>query len=158
MTGVEVTTLAAGPRGWQRAQRWPAVLLLVAGLWSLRFGVEPVALAAMAVGLWGLGEFWRGIRVTDGVLVAQGRVSRRRLPLVEVDEVGHTSTGTPWVRPREGRTLVLQMAEKRLDQPGKGPEIAAALREQAVQAGADLGPAAGGPGPPPRPSTPVFGW
>ena len=60
--------------------------------------------------------------------------------------------------PGPGRTLVLQMAETRLDQPGSGPEIAAALREQAEQAGADLEPAPEQPTDPPRPATPFFGW
>jgi hypothetical protein len=154
-----LTTLVAGPRGWQRVQRWPGALLLAAGLWSLRYGLEPVALASVAVGFWGTAEFWRGARVTGGVLVARGRVSRRVLSLAEVRQVGHTSAGVPWVRPVHGRTLVLSMAEARLDQPGAGREIAAALREQAEQAGAHLEPAADEePAEPPRPATPFFGW
>ena len=91
-------------------------------------------------------------------LVAQGRVSRRTVPLAEVRQVGHTATGTPWVRPAQGRTLVLQMAETRLDQPGAGREVGEALREQAARAGADLEPALDGAARPPRPATPFFGW
>ena len=153
-----LTTLIAGPRGWQRVQRWPGAVLLAAGLWSFRFGLDPVALGSVTVGFWGVAEFWRGIRVTGGVLVARGRLSWRTLPLAEVRQVGHTSDGTPWVRPRHGRTLVLQMAERRVDRPGSGPEIAAALREQAEQAGADLEPGPEAATGPPRPATPVFGW
>ena len=153
-----LTTLIAGPRGWQRVQRWPGALLLAVGLWSLQYGLEPVALVTVAVGFWGTAEFWRGARVTGAVLVAQGRVSRRTLPLAGVRQVGHTSTGTAWVRPARGRTLVLQMAETRLDQPGSGPEIAAVLREQAEQAGARLEPALDDPTGPPRPATTFFGW
>lgn len=153
-----LTTLVARPRRWQRVQRWPGALLLVAGLWSLRFGLDPVALASVAVGFWGVAEFWRGIRVTDATLVAQGRVSRRVLPLAEVRQVGATSTGTVWVRPRAGRTLVLPMAESRTDRPGGTREIGEALREQAVQAGAELEPVQDGATAPPRPSTPFFGW
>jgi hypothetical protein len=158
MSAPAVTTLIAGPRLWQRAQRWPGALLLVAGLWSLVYGVEPVALAFVAVGFWLTAEFWRGLRVTGDVLVAQGRLTRRRLPLSEVRQVGHTRAGTAWVRPREGRTLVLAMAEKRIDQPGSAGSVRIALREQAAAAGADLEPEPAGPGRPPRPATVVFGW
>ena len=50
------------------------------------------------------------------------------------------------------------MAETRLDRPGSAADIAAALREQAEQAGADLEPAPEQPSDPPRPATPFFGW
>ena len=158
MSEAELTTLIAGPKGWQRVQRWPGALLLAAGLWSLRYDLEPVALATIAVGFWGTAEFWRGARVTGAVLLARGRLSWRTLPLAEVRQVGHTATGTAWVRPVRGRTLVLQMAETRLDRPGSGPEIAAALREQAEQAGADLETTLQEQADPPRPATPFFGW
>lgn len=158
MSEPELTTLIAGPKRWQRVQRWPGALLLAVGLWSLQYGLEPVALATVAVGFWGVAEFWRGARVTGAVLVARGRVSWRTVPLAGVRQVGHTSTGTAWVRPARGRTLVLQMAETRLDQPGSAADIAAALREQAEQAGADLEPAPEQPSDPPRPATPFFGW
>ena len=92
------------------------------------------------------------------VLVARGRLSWRVMPLAEVRQVGHTAARVAWVRPVHGRTLVLQMAEARLDQPGAGREIAAALREQAGQAGARLEPALEDASEPPRPATPVFGW
>ncbi len=156
MAEAELTTLMARPRGWQRAQRWPGLLLLLAGLWSLRFGIEPVALAVILVGFWCTAEFWRGLRVTGATLVAQGRLSRRTLPLSEVRAVGLTSGRTVWVRPRSGRTLVLPMAETRVDRPGAPREISEALIEQAAAAGAELEPPQASR--PPRPSTPVFGW
>ena len=122
-------------------QRWPGALLLAAGLWSLRYGLEPVALATVAVGFWGVAEFWRGARVTGGVLVARGRVSWRTLPLAEVRQVGHTSTGTAWVRPAAAGRSCSRWPRPGSTSPGPDAEIAAALREQAEQAGADLEPA-----------------
>jgi hypothetical protein len=154
----ELTTLIAKPRAWQRWMRWPGVIILVLGLWSLAFEREPAALAFVAVGFWGASELWRGLRVTGGTLLAQGRVSRRTLPLVDIVQVGHGPMGAAWVQPRAGRTLVLHMAEVRTDQPGRVPEIAARLRELAERAGADLAPAAEGEVSPPRPATPLFGW
>ena len=66
--------------------------------------------------------------------------------------------GAPWVQPRKGTTLVLHMAETRLDAKGSVPDIHDRLRELAEQAGADLEPALHGGAHPPRPSTPFFGW
>ena len=158
MAETELTTLTARPRAWQRAQRWPGVLLLAVGLWSLRFGFEPLALAFVAVGLWGTAEFWRGARVTGATLLATGRISRRRMRLADVRQVGITAARTVWVQPHRGRTLVLAMAEARVDQPGAAREIADALREQAAAAGADLEPEPEELLRPPRPTTSFFGW
>lgn len=158
MAEAELTTLMARPRSWQRVQQWPGLLLLLAGLWSLRFDVHPVALGAIVVGFWCTAEFWRGLRVTGATLVAQGRMSRRTLPLSEVRQVGLASERTVWVQPRSGRTLVLPMAETRVDRPGTPRDIADALREQAAAAGAELDPEPDDHRRPPRPSTPVFGW
>ena len=154
----ELTTLIAKPRAWQRWFQWPAVIILGVGLWSLVFELEPFALAFVAVGFWGTSEFWRGVRVTGDTLIAQGRVSRRTLPLSEVRQVGAAPMGAVWVQPREGRTLVLHMAETRVDVKGTVPDIEARLRELAEEAGADLEPALDDPASPPTPSTPFFGW
>jgi hypothetical protein len=154
----ELTTLIARPRAWQRWSRWPGVLLLVVGLWSLAYGFEPLALAVIAVGFWGTSEIWRGVRVTGDTLIAQGRLSRRSIPLAEIAQVGRAKFGAVWVRPCEGRTLVLHQAELRMDEPGTIPDIEARLRELAQEAGAELGPELEEPMQPPRPSTPFFGW
>jgi hypothetical protein len=154
----ELTTLIAKSRAWQRWSRWPGVALLVVGLWSLVYGFEPLVLVVVAVGLWGTSEIWRGVRVTGDTLMAQGRVSRRNIPLAEIAQVGRARFGGVWVQPRGGRTLVLHQAELRMDQPGTIPDIEARLRELAAEAGADLGPELDEPTPPPKPATPFFGW
>jgi hypothetical protein len=155
---LELTTLIAKPRAWQRWFQWPGVIILGVGLWSLVFEFEPVALALMVLGFWGASEFWRGVRVTGDTLIAQGRVSRRTLPLSEVRQVGTGPMDAVWVQPREGRTLVLHMAETRMDVQGTVPDIEARLRELAEEAGADLEPALDDKASPPKPYTPFFGW
>lgn len=154
----ELTTLIAKPRGFSRVQRWPGAVLLALGLWSFVFGFEPSSLVFVAVGFWGTAEFWRGLRVTGDRLIAQGRVSRRTLPLAEVRQVGWSPSRTIWVQPRKGRTLLLHMAESRIDQPGRELEIIERLRELATGAGAELGPELDDAQRPPRPTTPFFGW
>lgn len=158
MIDPDLTTLIARPRSWQRIQRWPGVLLLAGGLWSLFYQLEVAALAFIAVGFWGTAEFWRGIRVTGDRLIAHGRTARRTVPLVEILQVGSTPSRSVWVRARGRRTLVLHMAEQRTDQPGTIGDIRDRLRELAEQAGADLDPPLDGPQRPPRPATPFFGW
>ena len=154
----ELTTLIARPRTWQRTQRWPGVLLLAVGVYSLVFGLEPASLAFVAVGFWGTAEFWRGIRVTGDTLVAQGRITRRRIPLAEILQVGTSPSRTVWVQSRGRRTVVLHMAESRVDEPGTIVDIEERLRELATRAGATLDEPLEERRRPPRPSTPFFGW
>lgn len=154
----ELTTLIARPRAWQRTQRWPGAFLTGIGLWSLLFGAEPAGLAFVAIGGWGTAEFWRGIRVTGDTLVAQGRISRRTIPLAEVLQVGTSPSRTVWVQSKGRRTVVLHMAEARTDQPGTIRDIEERLRELAAAAGADLDEPLDEPRRAPRPSTPFFGW
>jgi hypothetical protein len=153
----ELTTLIARPRGWQRLQRWPGMLILVVGVWSLLFG-EVWGLAFAALGLWGTSEIWRGIRVTGDTLYMQGRVLRRTLPLTRIRQVGVGRSRNLWVQPTEGRTLLLHMAETRTDRTGSINDVHDRLRELAAGAGADLAPALDEPTKPPRPTTPFFGW
>lgn len=153
-----VTTLIARAPAWQRVQRWPGLLLLVAGLWSFAFGVEPAALLFVAVGFWGTAEFWRGVTVTGDVLTARGRLSQRRLPLADVLRTGITPGRTLWVQARGRRTLVLRMAEVRVDQPGGVVDVEERLRELARRAGAGLDAPLEDRVAPPRPRTPLFGW
>jgi hypothetical protein len=153
-----LTTLIARAPAWQRAQRWPGLLLLAAGLWSFVFGVEPGALLFVAVGFWGTAEFWRGLRVTGDTLVAQGRVVRKKLPLADVLQVGITPGRVVWVQSKGRRTLVLRMAETRVDQPGSHVVIEQRLRELAEAAGATLDGPFEERLPAPRPRTPFFGW
>lgn len=158
MIDPELTTLIAKPRRWQRVQRWPGVLLLGAGLWSVVFGLEIVSLGFIAVGFWGTAEFWRGIRVTGDRLIAQGRASRRTVPLAEILQVGSSPSKAVWVQAKGRRTLVLHMAEVRPGMPGSIVDIRDRLRELAEEAGADLDAAPEGPQRAPRPATPFFGW
>lgn len=134
------------------------MLILAAGLWSLVYGIEPIALGFVAVGFWGTSEIWRGVRVTGDQLIAQGRVSRRTLPLAEFRQVGRGRMGTVWVQPRTGRTLVLHQAEIRTDVKGDSADVVGRLRELAEEGGADLEPEVEDPTSPPKPSTPFFGW
>ena len=157
MSATELTTLIAQPRAWQRVQRWPGALLLAVGLGSSLFGQEPVSLAFAAIGFWGTAEFWRGMRVTGDRLVAQGRVRRRTIPLAEILQVGQSPSRTVWVQARGMRTVVLHMAEVRVDVPGSLPEIHDRLRELAVEAGATHDPPLDAPQHPPRPATPFIG-
>jgi hypothetical protein len=152
-----VTTLIARAPAWQRVQRWPGLLLLLAGLWSLVFGFEPAALLFVAVGFWGTSEFWRGLRVTGDTLVAQGRLVRKRVPLADVLQVGQTPWRSLWLQARGRRTLVLRMAEVRTDEKGGLVEVEERLRELAVAAGATLDEPLEERTHPPRPRTPVFG-
>ncbi len=158
MIDPELTTLIARPRAWQRWQRWPGVVLLGAGLWSAVYGLDPAGLAFIAVGLWGTSEFWRGIRVTGDRLIAQGRFTRRVVPLAEILQVGQSPSQTVWVQARGRRTIALHQAETRTDVPGSLPEIHDRLRELAEEAGAALDPPLLEPRHPPKPSTPLFGW
>lgn len=153
----ELTTLIARPRGWQRTQRWPGALLLAIGLWA-GFTGEPAALAFIAIGFWGTAEFWRGVRVTGDRLIAQGRLRRRTIPLADFLQVGQSPSRTVWVQARGMRTVVLHMAETRVDEPGTLVEIHDRLRELAAEAGATLDPPLEAPQHPPRPATPFFGW
>lgn len=152
-----LTTLIARAPAWQRVQRWPALLLLVAGLWSFAFGVEPAALLFVAVGFWGTAEFWRGLRVTGDTVVAQGRVARRKVPLVDVLQVGQSPGRTLWLQAKGQRTLVLRMAEVRTDEKGGLVDIQERLRELAAAAGATLDEPLEERIAPPRPRTPLFG-
>lgn len=153
----ELTTLIVRPRGWQRLQRWPGVLILGLGVWSLLYG-ELWGLAFLALGLWGTSEIWRGIRVTGDILYMQGRVLRRTLPLSRIRQVGIAPSRMLWVQPVEGRTLTLSMAEVRTDRPGSLVDAQERLRELATAAGADLEPPLEEPTKPPRPTTTFFGW
>lgn len=153
----ELTMLIARGRGWQRLQRWPGVVILAAGLWSVLFG-ELWGLAFVAVGFWGTAENWRGVRVTGDRLVAQGRVSRRTIPLDRIRQVALDPSRTLWVQPVHGRTVQLPMAEQRVDREGGVEDIRDRLRELAREAGADLLPLPEDPQRPPRPTTPFFGW
>lgn len=152
-----ITTLIAKAPSWQRVQRWPALLLLLAGLWSFFFGFEPGALAFVAVGFWGTAEFWRGLHVTGDTLVAQGRIMRRTVPLADVLQVGQSPARSLWLQARGRRTLVLRMAEVRVDQKGGLGEIQERLLELAAAAGATLDEPLDDRVPPPRPRTPLFG-
>lgn len=154
----ELTTLIAKPRAWQRWNRWPGAIILAVGLWSMLYGFEPIALVLVAVGFWGASEIWRGIRVTGDTLIAQGRLTRRTLPLAEIRQVGRSRMGAVWVQPREGRTMVLHQAEVRMDDTGALPEIEARLRELAEAAGAELEAELAADVKPPKPATPFFGW
>ena len=158
MIDPELTTLIAKPRAWQRWQRWPALVLLAAGLWSAVFGLEPAGLAFIAIGVWGTAEFWRGIRVTGDRLIAQGRLTRRVVPLPAILQVGYSTSQTVWVQARGMRTIALHMAETRTDVPGSLSDIHDRLRELAEGAGAALDPPLHEPQHPPKPSTPFFGW
>ncbi len=153
-----LTTLIARAPRWQRVQRWPGLLLLGAGLWSLTFGLEPAALPVLLIGFWATAEFWRGARVTGDTLVAQGRLMRRTVPLADVLQVGVSSARVVWVQAKGRRTLVLRMAESRVDQKGGFVDIAERLRELAEQAGASLDAPLEERAPAPRPRTPLFGW
>ena len=152
-----LTTLIARAPAWQRVQRWPGLLLLAVGLWSLVYGFEPVVLVLLAVGFWGTAEFWRGLRVTGGTVVAQGRMTRRSVPLVDVLQVGQSPGRTLWLQSKGRRTLVLRMAESRIDEQGGLVEIQQRLRELAAAAGATLDEPLEERVPAPRPSTPLFG-
>ncbi len=152
-----LTTLVARAPAWQRVQRWPAALLLLAGLWSLVFGVEPVALLFVVVGFWGTAEFWRGLRVTGDQVVAQGRFVRRTVPLDEVLQVGQSPARSLWLQSKGRRTLVLRMAEVRADEKGGLADIQARLLELAAAAGATLDEPLEERTRPPRPRTPLFG-
>lgn len=158
MSDTGLTTLIARPRAWQRMQRWPGALLLGIGLWSGLWSQEPGGLAFAGIGFWGTAEFWRGIRVTGDRLIAQGRLRRRTIPLAEILQVGQSPSRTVWVQARGMRTIVLHMAESRIDAPGSLPEIHDRLRELAAEAGAALDPPLETPAHPPRPTTPFFGW
>lgn len=152
-----LTTLIARAPAWQRVQRWPGLLLLVAGLWSLVFGFEPAALLFVGVGFWGTAEFWRGLRVTGDTVVAQGRMVRRQVPLADVLQVGESPGRTLWLQSKGRRTLVLRMAETRVDEKGGLPEIQERLRDLATAAGAALDPPLEERVAAPRPRTPFFG-
>ena len=158
MSDTELTTLIARARGWQRHQRWPGALLLAVGLWSTLVGREPAGLAFVAVGFWGTAEFWRGLRVTGDRMIARGRLRQVTVPLADVLQVGQSPSRTVWVQARGRRTLVLHMAETRIDVAGSLDDIRDRLRELAEAAGASLDPPLEGLHHPPRPATPFFGW
>ena len=152
-----LTTLIARAPAWQRFQRWPGLLLLAVGLWSLVFGFEPVVLLLLAVGFWGTAEFWRGLRVTGDTVVAQGRMTRRTVPLADVLQVGQSPGRTLWLQSKGRRTMVLRMAESRVDEPGGLVEIQERLLDLAAAAGATLDEPLEARVPAPRPRTPFFG-
>ena len=153
-----LTTLMAKPAGWQRYQRWPGALLLALGLWSMLVGREPAALVFVLVGFWGTAEFWRGVRVTGDRMIAQGRLRRITVPLADILQVGQSPGRTVWVQAKGRPTIVLHMAETRVDVPGSLADIRDRLRELAEEAGATLDPPLEDLQHPPRPATPFFGW
>lgn len=154
----ELTTLIAKPRSWQRVQRWPSALLLALGIGATLFSREPAGLVFVALGYWGTAEFWRGVRVTGDRMVAQGRVRRITVPLSDFLQVGLSPSRTVWVQARGRRTLVLNMAERRVDTEGSLVDIHDRLRELAEDAGASLDPPLDGLHRPPRPAMWFFGW
>jgi len=154
----ELTTLIAKPRSWQRVQRWPSALLLAIGIWGTLYSREPAGLVFVALGFWGTAEFWRGVRVTGDRMIAQGRVRRVVVPLADFLQVGLSPSRTVWVQARGRRTLVLNMAERRVDGEGSLVDIHDRLRELADAAGAPLDPPLVGLHRPPRPAMSFFGW
>lgn len=153
----ELTTLIARPSPWQRWQRGPGVAITVIGVWALLYG-DLFGLALIALGGWGVSEFWRGIRVTGDTLYVQGRVSRRTMPVADIRQVGIAPSRTLWLTPRSGRTLVLRMVDTRTDRKGSLDDVHDRLRELAEAAGADLEPVLEERTHPPRPRTPFLGW
>ena len=90
-------------------------------------------------------------------VVAQGRMVRKRVPLVDVLQVGQSPGRTLWLQAKGRRTLVLRMAETRIDEKGGLPEIQQRLRDLAAAAGATLDEPLEERVPAPRPRTPLFG-
>jgi len=158
VSDTELTTLIAKPRTWQRVQRWPSVLLLAIGIWATLFSREPAGLVFVALGYWGTAEFWRGVHVTGDRMVAQGRVRRITVPLADFLQVGLSPSRTVWVQSRGRRTVMLNMAERRVDAEGSLVDIHDRLRELAEAAGATLDPPLDGLHRAPRPATVFFGW
>ncbi|MFX0537875.1 hypothetical protein ACQBAT_03845 [Ornithinimicrobium sp. Y1847] len=121
------------------------VLLLVVGRWGWALGVGLIVLFCFS-------ERRRRIEVRDGVLTAQGRISRRELRIADLTQVAIGPISMVWVSTNDGQSLWLRQVSVHNEGEHLGHrDFAARLRELAIDAGARLEDA------PPEGTTPPLG-
>ncbi|MDP3894274.1 hypothetical protein [Nocardioides sp.] len=135
------TPLIGKPRWTRRALMGGiGVLLAPLGLAGVVWGVHLSGLLVLVIGLHGLSELWRRVRVADGTLVVQGRISRRSVELSRLTRVGISLDRYAWVAPRDGQPFYLRMIDEptHLSLPESPEEFVERLRAAAEQSGARL--------------------
>lgn len=113
-------------------------LLVVVALLVLLNG-NPWGITVLVMGLYGLSELRRKVTVDAGLLIAQGRLTRRTASLSTLNRVGISAMARAWVAPHNGRPFYLRML---IDEAGWATpgvwEFVPMLRERAIAAGARL--------------------
>ncbi|WP_154402124.1 hypothetical protein [Ornithinimicrobium cavernae] len=135
----------------------PGIVVLAMGVLGAVKG-NHLAWVLVAVGLFGLSELWRSVRVRDGRLVAQGRIVRRTVALTELTAIGVSPVHRVWVGAASRRPFYLRMVNDlgaAASNPTPSP-FAEGLDRLARQAGADLAGQAPQDGFPPRGTRPFF--
>ncbi|CAN5612165.1 hypothetical protein BH11ACT8_BH11ACT8_11710 [soil metagenome] len=90
--------------------------------------------------LFAASELWRRATVTERDLVVQGRLSRRRVALVDLDQVHLDMTRRVWVAPRDQqafRILLIPLGEGTVKEPG-AVDFVGLVRARAHAVGASV--------------------
>lgn len=130
-------------------------LLAAAGVKST-LAAQALGPILLVVAVFLLAGLRRRVDLTDETLVAQGRFTRREVPLRDLAAVGVSPVERAWVAPREGRPFYLYAVGGRHIATHSGPEFAAEIRRRAIAAGADLREEPGERSSPESPA-PLFG-
>lgn len=135
-------------------------LLTVVGLIALVWRGNALGAIFVAAGLYLLSDLWRRVIVSQGRLVAQGRVSRRGFDLAELRQVAVSPMSVVWVQANNMPAFYLRMLAESTsgDNPGIW-DFPDQLRAAAESSGAtpEAAPAAETT-PPPDGTRPVFSW
>lgn len=135
-------------------------LLTLVGLGAVTWKGNLLGLVFVVVGLYLASDLWRRVTVSDGRLVAQGRVSRRGFDLSHLRQVAVSPMSVVWVQANNMPAFYLRMLAESTsgDNPGIW-DFPGRLRAAAESSGAspEAAPATETT-PPPEGTRPVFSW
>ncbi len=135
-------------------------VLTLVGLAALAWKGNLLGAVFLMAGLYLLSDLWRRVTLSDGRLVAQGRVSRRSFDLSELRQVAVSPTAVVWVQAHHMPAFYLRMLAESTsgDNPGIW-DFPQRLRAAAESSGATPEPSpAADTAPPPLGIRPVFSW
>jgi hypothetical protein len=135
-------------------------LLTGVGLAALLWKGNLLGAIFVVAGLYLLSDLWRHVAVSQGRLVAQGRVSRRGFDLTELRQVAVSPMSVVWVHANNMPAFYLRMLAESTsgDNPGIW-DFPSRLRAAAEATGATPEPApTTETTPPPEGIRPVFSW
>lgn len=135
-------------------------VLTLVGLAALFWKGNLLGVIFVVAGLYLVSDLWRRVSVSQGRLVAQGRVSRRGFDLTELRQVAVSPMSVVWVQADNMPAFYLRMLAESTsgDNPGIW-DFPARLRAAAEASGATPEPApTTETTPPPEGTSPVFSW